>query len=529
MGFASATGDVCSVDSSGAPMWKKAFWIGLPIFVWVLATALYWVGYTGEDDLFYARYAYLFHRPPILWWEFRMSAILAMRGSFLIFGPSEFAAVLPSLLASVAVMTSVAWFVGWPRILTWQSHSAMLLAALLPIDVGFRSYPSANQISTGFLALGTVCILKGTRRTPVVGAALLAVGFLTHEISLFYVALFCLTLLAFDAKRFGRAVAWCVAFSACLMAAEMIAYAIVLGEPLARLKTAAAAPDDLGSIGRESVRFYIWPIQNLVVGKHFGFDLAALLATAVPAWRRLEREQQILVVATLGLFFWLGYGSMVPWQYKPLAREFHFYNCLTLGAAALLPFTLSHALGDRQFLGKAVIGSALAVHVLSLAGTGRWGADVDVSRELLQHARQHPDQRFLTDVNTMNQMYVLSGFRIPDNVACLNGEAVELHLLLNKEPPGSPFYRFPDEHVDAVLVNRDRTSLQGFEPEFLDYLRAHGGRRATIAAVRYRPVFAPVMPWVGTRDFMIRSEGGELVSVTSASAMGVAPATDINR
>jgi len=97
----------------------KAVWIAIPISVWIATTWLFWVGYTGEDDLFYARYAFLFHRPPIVWWEFRMPAILAIRTSFLLFGPSEFAAALPSLLASLAIFASVAWFVEWPRTIRW--------------------------------------------------------------------------------------------------------------------------------------------------------------------------------------------------------------------------------------------------------------------------------------------------------------------------------------------------------------------------------------------------------------------------
>src|SRR4051794_14483616 len=94
---------------------NRTMWVVLTALLWLLVTALCWVGYTGEDDLFYAGSASLFPRPPIVWWEFRMPAILAMRGSFLLFGPTEFAAAFPSLIASLAIMASVAWIVEWPR------------------------------------------------------------------------------------------------------------------------------------------------------------------------------------------------------------------------------------------------------------------------------------------------------------------------------------------------------------------------------------------------------------------------------
>ena len=82
--------------------------LALCVAAWLAVTVFYWIGYVGTDDLFYARYAYLFHRAPINWWEFRIPAILAIRGSFLAFGPTEFAACLPSLLASLAIAGSVA-------------------------------------------------------------------------------------------------------------------------------------------------------------------------------------------------------------------------------------------------------------------------------------------------------------------------------------------------------------------------------------------------------------------------------------
>lgn len=506
---------------------NRTFWIVLTALIWVAATMWCWVGYTGEDDLFYARYAYLFHRPPIVWWEFRMPEILAIRGSFLLFGPTEFAATVPSLLASLALLASVAWIVDWPRRITWQSESAMVLAAVVPIDVTFRSYPSANQLAAGLLALGSACILKGGRRVQVLGAALFAVAFMAHEISFFYVALFCLTLLAFDWRRFFRPVAWCVALSASLFLIESATYAKLLGDPLARIRTSSGATGNIGpaydpDTGLQGVRFFLWPVQNLIFGKHFGFDLIALLATGVIAWRRLNRTQQLLFVATFATFFWLGYGSIVPWEYRPLYRQLHYYNCLTLGVAALLPYTIGNALAHRERLAKAAMAMLVAVHVLTLAATGGWGAEVDVSRDLLRHATAHPEQRFVTDVNTMNQMYVLNGFRLPDNVVCLNGPAVERHLLLNKEPPSVARYRFPEGPVDAVLVNVQEGNVRGFDEEFSDYVRTHGGSRATIVPERYRTAFVPLMPLMHARSFMIRSAGGELVSLRSTPAAHVA-------
>ena len=119
----------------------RLLWVSVALLTWLGATTIAWVGYAGADDQFYARFAYLFHRPPINWWEFRIPAILAMRASMFVFGPSEFAAAFPCLVASATIAGAVAWFVGWPRRMTWESQTTMMLVAVLPIDVAFRSTP----------------------------------------------------------------------------------------------------------------------------------------------------------------------------------------------------------------------------------------------------------------------------------------------------------------------------------------------------------------------------------------------------
>src|SRR5271157_6642136 len=111
------------------PPWKEAYSRPLAIafvaLVWLVMTCIFWKGYVGSDDIFYARYAWLFHRPPINHWEFRLPIILAVRASFITFGPSEVAAALPTLLAALAILASVAWFVKWPVRWNWQTQCSM--------------------------------------------------------------------------------------------------------------------------------------------------------------------------------------------------------------------------------------------------------------------------------------------------------------------------------------------------------------------------------------------------------------------
>jgi hypothetical protein len=379
-------------------MGKKVVAIVTVALVWLVTTCVFWTGYTGKyDDVYYARYAFLFHRPPVNHWEFRIPAILAIRASYLVFGPSEIAACLPTLLASLAMVASVAWFDNWPRTLNWRTQSSVILASVLPIDARGRSLPSAIFISAGLLAVGTVCILKGSRRTQLLGALLLAIGFMTHEVSFFYVAIFCLAALAFDRQRFWQPVLACVVISAVLFAGECAAYQVLLDDPLARFRVAAAtttkmpvAYDPDTEIG--GVAFFLWPLRNLLFCKQFGFDLSALLICGFVAWKYLNMPQRILFSTVFLLWLWLGYGSQVPWAYKPLYRQLQYYKPLDLGVSALLPFALASCLSLRPRIAQGVVGIIVAVHLASLAAGSRFGETAYVAKGLLRYAQAHPNE-----------------------------------------------------------------------------------------------------------------------------------------
>ena len=490
--------------------------VSITLLCWLGVTWLFWIGYVGSDDMVYSRYAYLLHRPPINWWEFRIPSILAIRAAFSVLGPTELAAALPTLLSTAAIMVSVAWFVGWPSRLDWQTQSAMLIAVTFPLDVSFRSVPGASFFAGGFLALGTACMLKGSGKIPFMGSVLLIMGFAAHEVSVFYVGIVCLAALAVDFRRFIAPVAVCILIGLCTVAIESITYYVLLGEPLARLQTAAGTTTSLPigydpDTGLHGFRFFTWPLENLVYCRQFGFDLGLLFLAGCIAWKRLDDNQRILFLTALILWFWLGFGTQVPWAYKTFYRQMHYYSVLTLSIAVLLPATLRITLQGRERTSGVILGAAIMTHLVSLGAGGRWGQEFDVSRDLLNYARAHPQQTFLTDIATMNEMYVLEGFRLPENVIALNGPALR-HLLVNKEPAGTPVVRFPERDVDAILVNRELISQREPEKEFTTYLKEHPGRTTEITPVAYRLIFVPLARFVENTRFAILSAGGEVVT-----------------
>jgi hypothetical protein len=487
--------------------------------VWLFVTKLFWVGYAGSDDLFYSRYAFLFHRMPINWWESRMPAILAIRTAFWFLDPTEFAAALPTLVASLASLAAIAWYAGWPNHLSWRTAATALLAATLPLSVTYQTVPGAIFVASGLMIVGSVCILRGSLSASVFGSVCFALAIATHESSCFYIGIFLCTAALFDRRRFVTPLLISVAFSLTAVAIECAVYAIKYGDPLLRFHLVLG--ESAGHSGLfdpdthlTGLRFLTWPLQTLIFSKAFGPDLLLLLCLGVAVWRKLSVNQRILLVSGLFTWFYLGYGSKVPWDYRPMARMYHFYGPLCLSVAVLLPVCLGHVFSRtaRPVIYAAISTAALVVaHLLCCAAGGKWGQPVAVSRELLSYAVNHRDSTFVTDVATMNHMYVLNGFRIPANVVCINGEGVARDLLLNKEPPETPRVSFPVRQADGILVNLDQLDTGVVDREFLAYLGEHPGPHELVAPVRYRLLFEKLPAKVRNRDFALKSLGGECI------------------
>ena len=491
---------------------RRAMIVAAVVAIWLLARLLGWVGYAGADDQYYARYAHLLHRVPMNHMEFRMTVVLSIRVAMELFGTSEAAVCMAPLLYSGLLFAAVAWFVGWPRNISWPATGSMLLVSLIPIDVGFASYPSPAALSAGLTAMGMVCILKGRRAVGVLGAALLALAFMTHLLNFFFVGLFCLTILALDGRRYWLPVAACVLFSGGLLVAEMTTYWHLTGNPQLHFDALSEISGGIPDDGRSKTKlgFFLMPLQILILSKQFGFGLLLLLICGVLSYRKLTTEERIVWIATIGFWFWLGYGTVTPFGYRPATRGMHYYTPLVFGLCALLPLTLKQVFERRQAIGYALLGALLLLYTSALGVGGAWGSQVDCSGQLLKYAQLHPQQRFLTDVYTLNEMYCLNGFKMPENVVVRDSHAQRTHLLINKEPTGHVPESFPQaENVDALLVNLSRTESPP-EAEFVSFLDRHGGAVIYRVPPSMRLGFRPLAYWLSDREFAQRDRGAEV-------------------
>lgn len=494
---------------------RRMMIVAAVVAIWVIARLIGWIGYSGADDQYYARFAHLLHRVPMNHMEFRMTVVLSIRAAMELFGTSETAVCMAPLFYSAMLFCAVAWFVGWPRNYSWTATGSMLLVSLIPIDVGFASYPSPAALSAGLTAMGVVCILKGRRAVGILGAALLALAFMTHFLNFFFVGLFCLTLLALDWRRFLIAVVACVLFSGGLLATEMTTYKILINNPFAHFDSFKALTEGVPEDGRSETKlgFFLEPIKILILSKPFGFGLLLLLVSGVRTFKRMTIEQKIVWITTIGFWFWLGYGTLKPTSYRPASRGMHYYTPLAFGLCALVPSLVEMLFATRKKLARALVGLLLLMYIASIGLSGTWGSQVDASRALLEYARQHPEEKFLTDVYSLSDMYVLNGFELPANVMVLDSKAQQTHLLVNKEPEGHTDISFPHAaEADELLINLSRDERPA-EPEFTDFVAAHAGEVVATIPPRYRPVFVPLAKFVGDWGFALRDKGAEVRKV----------------
>lgn len=485
--------------------------------LWAGTSWLFWTGYVGSDDMFYTRYAHSFDRFPYCYWEFRMPFILAVRASFGIFGTSEFAAALPNLAVSLVLMASIAWIIGWPNELSWRTNSTMILSALFPLEANLRTLPAATYMGSMLTGAGVACWIRGGPAMRYVGSAVLALAFATHELMLFPVGISAAVALLFNWKRFSKPVLILGCLAAASVAAEAVVYGHYLGNPMARFSLAAGGAAtsvpgaDITDSGVSGPRFYWWPIEVSAVSKQFAGSLMLLFVASPFAWRKFSREQKMLFVMLAATWIWFGWGTMVPWDYKPFFRQFHHWTWTTLGVNVLMPAAVLLAFGRNT--ARCVLVAMAGIYFLALASGGRWGQTVESARVLLAYADARPTRTFLTDVHTMNEMYLVNGFRLPRNVFCRNGDAVSRHLLINKGPVGTPVFSFNEVEPDAILLNTEGDSQIPFEAEFAAYVKQHPGQRDVVMPMKRKWLLAHI-PVLRDHPAAVRSLGAQVIRLT---------------
>lgn len=434
------------------PTWRAWAMVGaVCLAVWALARWLFFVGYEGSDDMFYLRFAALWHRTPVNHWEARLLGNAVLRPFLLIFGVREWAAVLPAMLASLTVLISTLFacrLYGTIRQAWW----AGLFVALVPVEVANATTVSAHAVMAGFMAAGTLAFVRAADSRPArwLAAVCLPLGVVAHYNGSYYVASLLLAALIVDRRKYGRAVLAVIIGGVLAMLGEMLAFQVLFGDALRGLRLSSPKALEINNTLESdglTRSMMIWSLVQFTMGHSFGVALMVTTLLASCCYRRFSPPVRIMALGA-GLFWLvLSFGSYVPWDYRPFWRNARYFHPL------VMPVAVAFAAGLVQFRfrqwARAAGVATLCVCGLMLSLGGSWGQNVTISRELLDYVLAHPDRQFVTDVHTANEIYVLNGLATPPNVAGTTDYGRTHYLDGSIRLVSDPAH----ETVDAWLIN----------------------------------------------------------------------------
>jgi len=453
--------------------------------------AVFFVGLTGSDDLYYLRFAAFWQRVPANHWEARLLGNALITASMKLFGRTELAGVAPSLAASLAVIGSLLYvcrhFGRWRQAL-W---AGMLIAAL-PIDIEMATSITPYTVMTGFLAVGTAAFLVApdSPMGRIVAALALALGVVTHYSGIYYVTALAAGGLIVDCRQFLSAVLLTLIAGVLVLSAELAVFYILYDDALVGLRICEQTnhltiPD--GPVTPEGTihwYFFYWPVRQLLFSNAFGIALIATILWSMLRYGRMERLGRVLSVTCVLYWVWMCYGSKVPWDYVPFWRMTRFQYPMTLAMAILFGGTVTSP-GRRGavFVGMAVIAVCLFISLCRDTG----GENVRVSRELAAYAADRPEQRFITDYHTLNEMWAVQGLVMPHNVVTLDD--AHWSQLMDRHAERIPADRAG--HYDAILVNPINAART---PHFAAFIERCAGDVIYSATPGVRPIGALLSP-----------------------------------
>lgn len=367
-------------------VWHRVYFPFIILFA-VLMASFAWTGFTASDDSYYVfaadRWLHEFPYVSLFFGTMRETVVLPIALSMLVFGNSEFSAVLPSVLYLIG--TAFLTYAGLGRVMGYHwAFAGSLVFLTIPLFILKATIPSADIALLFFVSLSFWCFwwaLDEARALLLFLSGLAAAAaFLAHELALLLPLFFSLLFVA--GYRLNRTqYLWLLAGFALVVGLNSLYYWVMTGDPLHRLglmiegtavsedriEVAPFSRDDSGNIR-------IWgPIDPLIMfltKQEFAF-LYYLAIPAIVVMRGARRDvlwelARLLTLLAIvsGLF-----AGIVLVEAKLLPR----YFIVTTWAAFLIALLAARVLWERGWRGLVLISAVVLVtaNVLAIAVDNR--------------------------------------------------------------------------------------------------------------------------------------------------------------
>lgn len=465
------------------------------VVIWALARALFFHGFQGYDDLHYYAYAAKWGELPTNHWQARLLFTGLIRASILLFGHSEFSATLPALLSSF-VLLCLAFGLGYRFAGLKGAGISGLLFAMLPQDIFSSTSVDVTVLTAALAGVGIFLLVEKSSPIKRIGAGVFfGLSVFSHAYALFILAAASFAWFIHTAPRWRWLESILIFVSGCLtfLCVTALFFLPLTGDPLYPFKVSAESHLKTFSHIVYDLAWAIWPVHAFVFTKEFGILLP--LAALVLAWKWKTAPAAIRFLGLFsGVFYaYVNWGSQSPTEYLPLWHLPRYWYPIALPACVLIGCGVAWL--PRKF-GMTLVGVVVAGQLLLSSLSGTWGEHVEVSKVLLKHAKQNPQQTFAADWITLNEMFVLNGCRPPENVFTVRGlNQPELFLIDSSK------------QIDAemrpllLLLNRSQEGRNGIEP-FMKL--ADSARTKELGPTRYRPLSALLPASLGHQPFMVR-------------------------
>ncbi len=358
---------------------RSSILIILAVFLGVVAVT--WVGFLASDDATYARGAYGWIEDfPYVGGHgtIRFTITIPVALSFLAFGGSEFALILPSLLYSLCLVALLIYAV-------WRmaGQKAMLMIApllvTLPVLVSSASVASVDVIEALFVVASFQCFLIAGEREKrlwwLLGAGgLAAFGFLTRETTAFLLVYYGLLFLM--GAVIERRQYWIMAGGFFAMWLQEILYlTIMTGDPLYRLNISSHHDSTIDRTIDLAGNVIVHPVVDplLVILLNQEFTILFWVAIPVLAWYFLRNRKgavgspQVRRVAGL----WLGLAATwfvvvgAATTLLPLNPRYFLVTALAVLPSLAVAFSALCRVGRQKAVGL-VLMAAVGLNLAAL-------------------------------------------------------------------------------------------------------------------------------------------------------------------
>ena len=421
----------------------------LPLLALLLAAAalvrlVVFIGYQGHDDRTYIAYAHLYATGGSITqtqladpWISRVGGWLPLAWSMSLFGNSEYAMVLYSLLCSLGTVV-LGYLFGRRYLGRFQGVMIAGFLILLPLDVLYATRPFADEAVGFWMVLAYYLLLTGeadgNRLAMLLGGVAAGIAYLTKETSLLLL-LPLLIHLVLEKRLTSHRFIW-VAGIVLVFAAEAGFWLSATGDPLFRTHTMLAsrahfvpAPpahraggilDLLPGPKPEEVfrsnNTVIDAVMMFATNEEFGLLYYLVWPLVLYfTWTRdkVTRPFRIwlLLIALFLLFFPFHFPSYT------LNRDPRYYTCLSIAAL----FVLVRWLAGLRPAWRWTIAGGLALSWLPCLYVGYVSSQMNVERQVVGLHNRFPAETLWVSNRLAADVMVLSGFdtRIPLGVQWL--------------------------------------------------------------------------------------------------------------